>query len=272
MAVALSAAATSFHPMKAISEIRIPASEISRSADGAARSTEDFLWRVELSTFAGLIALLNVPLIFGSFARLFAFLPDAVRAGEWWRLFTYPFVHVSWYHLLLDSAAFFVAYLELRRWRLVERIVLVAAGCAGGLLAAWLGSPLVAAHGLCGLSGVAHGLTAVVGLELLVRNRDKVLRAAGFGTFAAVVLKSFVEALTGQIAFASWHIGSLGTPIAICHAGGVIGALTAWLVFTRLTAGIRRRERTRTRRTWRENWLPRLVLLQVLRCQRPAHS
>ena len=83
----------------------------------------------------------------------------AVRAGEWWRLVTYPFVHVSWYHLLLDAAAFFTAYVELRHRRGLERLGFVAAAGAGGLLAAWWLAPIVFTRGLCGLSGVAHGLT-----------------------------------------------------------------------------------------------------------------
>ena len=38
------------------------------------------------------------------------------------------------------------------------------------------------------------------------------------------------EAATGDVLFASWHLGSLGTPIAACHAGGILGALVTWLV------------------------------------------
>jgi hypothetical protein len=40
---------------------------------------------------------------------------------------------------------------------------------------------------------------------------------------------SICEAVTGDVLFASWHLGSLGTPVAECHAGGVLGALLAWL-------------------------------------------
>jgi membrane associated rhomboid family serine protease len=41
---------------------------------------------------------------------LFAYFPGAVQQGEWWRVLTHPFVHVSWYHLRLCVAAFFMAY------------------------------------------------------------------------------------------------------------------------------------------------------------------
>jgi rhomboid family GlyGly-CTERM serine protease len=216
--------------LKAIPEICIPAGEISHGVATATASVGEFLWRLELAAWAGLILLLNLPLLTGGFAEAFSFRPSALGAGEWWRLFTHPFVHVSWYHLVLDAAAFLMAYAELRDRRRGERLGFVAAAGVGSLCAALWASPAIYTHGLCGLSGIAHGLTAVLGLELGVHNRDKLLRRVGLVTFLGVVVKSIFEAVTGQIAFASWHLGSLGTPIPVCHAGGVIGALLMWLV------------------------------------------
>jgi rhomboid family GlyGly-CTERM serine protease len=216
--------------MRTIAEVPFPGKEISRNLEMTARSVEKALWRLELAALAALIALLNLPLVTGHFAGAFAFLPAAVRAGEWWRLFTYSFVHVSWYHLLLDATAFFMAYAELRERRWLERLGLVAAAGAGGLLTAWWTAPVVFTQGLCGLSGIAHGLAAVVGLELGVQSGDRLLRRIGLASFAGVVLKSLVEAWTGEIVFTSWHLGWLGTPIAVCHAGGVIGASMIWLL------------------------------------------
>ena len=86
---------------------------------------------------------------------------------------------------------------------------------------------------------MARGLTAVIGLERCAGSRDRVLRGLGMLTFASVAFKSLVEALTGGILFASWHLGSLGTPIAVCHAGGVLGASVTWFIlslWTRLTS------------------------------------
>jgi len=232
--------------VKAIASVHVPAGEISRAVELTARSVEKALWRFELAAFAALIALLNLPLMAGHFAERFAFLPGAVRAGEWWRLLTHPFVHVSWYHLLLDAAAFFMAYAELRHRRWLERFGLVAAAGAGGVLAAWWTAPVVSTCGLCGLSGIAHGLMAVVGLDL-AQSRDRLLRRVGLASFAGVVLKSLVEALTGEILFASWHLGWLGTPIAVCHAGGVLGASMIWLLFRASTTGIAAVKMTRER-------------------------
>jgi len=55
--------------------------------------------RLELTAFVAIIVLLNLPLFKGACAAGMIFLPDRVAAGEWWRLFTYSSVHVSWYHL-----------------------------------------------------------------------------------------------------------------------------------------------------------------------------
>jgi rhomboid family GlyGly-CTERM serine protease len=192
-------------------------------------SLREILWRCELGTLALLLSLFNLPLLAGQFSPQFIFHPAAVRAGEWWRVLTHPFVHVSWYHLALDAAAFFLAYAELRDRRCFERFAFVVAAGAGSLLAAVLASPLIAAHGLCGLSGIAHGLTALVGLELVRQHEDKLQRFAGLVCFLSVVGKSILEAATGDVLFARLHFGWLGTPIAVCHAGGVLGALGAWL-------------------------------------------
>ncbi len=42
------------------------------------------------------------------------FILSAVKHGQWWRLLTHPFVHVTWYHLLLDAGAFFILYADLK--------------------------------------------------------------------------------------------------------------------------------------------------------------
>lgn len=188
-------------------------------------------WRIELAAFAILLALLNLPLLAGPCDPRFIFLPQVVLAGEWWRAFTHPFVHVSPYHLLLDAAAFFILYAELREKRRRERLALLLAAGAGSLLVSLWAAPAMQTRGLCGLSGIAHGLAAVTALELMTGASRKTLRLAGLASFALVLGKSLLEAATGRIAFASWHPGSLGFPIAVCHAGGVLGALLAWLAF-----------------------------------------
>ena len=194
-------------------------------------SLHRILWRIELVAIVLIIALLNLPLLAGTFSTEFIFHPGAVEAGEWWRVFTHPFVHVSRYHLTLDAAAFFLAYVELRQRPFRRRLLLILAAGGGSLLAALLFSTAVQTLGLCGLSGIAHGLTAVVSLDILRRETDRLVRWGAIACFIIVVGKCLVEAITGHVVFESWHLGSLGTPIAVCHAGGVLGALAAWLYF-----------------------------------------
>ncbi len=206
-------------------------SEISKALGDLDDSLRRILWRWELAAFALLVALFNFPLLTGSCSTRFMFHPDAVNGGEWWRVLTHPFVHVSWYHLVLDALAFFLAYAELQHRKLQERLALVVATGAGSLMAALAASPLISTHGLCGLSGVAHGLTAVISLEMLRHSNDKLSRWSGLLCFLGVAGKSLLELITGDVLFASWHLGWLGTPIAACHAGGVLGALLVWLIF-----------------------------------------
>lgn len=168
--------------------------------------------------WALLLAICNLPAV----APWLCFWPDAVAHGQWWRVLTHPFVHVSWYHLLLDGAAFLLLYHalgETKRWR---RLGYVIAAGAGSLLAALWCWPDIGSTGLCGLSGVGHGLMAALAVEML-RRQDRL----GWVCLAAVVAKAMWEAITGDVFFASLHFGLVGTPVAVCHAGGVLGALLA---------------------------------------------
>jgi len=192
-------------------------------------STRTVFWRVELWAFAVLIGLLNLPLFTGGFPTMFNFLPDAVSAGEWWRVITHPFVHVSFYHLLLDASVFFLLYAELRDKAWFERFTLLLSAGAGSLLVSLWAGPTIQTRGLCGFSGIAHGLAAVSALEMMRGAKDKTLWRVGLASLLLVVAKSLVEAVTGHIAIQWLHFGQLGFPIAACHAGGVLGALLAWL-------------------------------------------
>ena len=181
--------------------------------------------RPELLLFVLAVCVANAPLLTGHCWQALTFQPEAVRAGQWWRLLTHPFVHVSWYHLLLDGAAFFVLYHSLLERSSGRRLALVFGSAIGSLAAAW--SSPTAATGLCGLSGVAHGLMAVSAIELLSTHRPhSAERRVGLATFAFVVAKAGYEALSGHMFFAFLDFGLLGSPVAVSHAGGIIGGIT----------------------------------------------
>lgn len=194
--------------------------------------------RWDLVVFGIVVALLNWTLLFGHEQTAFVFVPALVRNGEWWRVFTHPFVHVSFYHLLLDASAFFLVYsgLEERSW--LKRVGYVVASAAASLAIALLYCSQIASVGMCGLSGIAHGLLAVSALEM-IRSTDNMVARAGWTMFAIIIAKSAIEAVTGNVVFDFLHFGNVGTPIAVGHAGGVVGALA----FVMLSLSLKRNTR-----------------------------
>lgn len=128
-------------------------------------------------------------------------------------------------------ARLFCCYAELGHWRTRERLMAVAA-CGVGSLAAAMINPAISSLGFCGLSGVAHGLMAVSAIEMIRRGERRV----GFCALAAVVSKASLEAVTGNVALSFLHFGLMGTPIAACHAGGVVGGLLLMLLRSRRAA------------------------------------
>jgi len=189
-------------------------------------------WRLETKIYILILVLLNVSLLRGQVAESFIFHPAAVTEGEWWRWVTHPFVHVTWYHLLLDAGAFLMLYegLVTHSWK--RRIGYVLFGVAGSLLFTWAFSPSFTLMGLCGLSGVAHGLMVVSGLEMLIQpSADTVQKRIGLGLVLVVVVKAGWEWVTGQSFMSFMHFGMMGTPLVVCHAGGVVGGLLAFGLF-----------------------------------------
>ncbi len=178
--------------------------------------------RNELWLLSALIALANLPLLTGGPPSALLFIPERVAAGEWWRIVTGFFVHVSGYHLLLDASAFLLLVESLHQLTRTRRMLTVAACAAGSLM---VSLPVIGADGtLCGLSGIAHGLLAVLALHM-AEESDQTLRRAGFAGFVIVVAKCICEAVTGGVLFANLHLGNVAAPVAVCHAGGVLGGV-----------------------------------------------
>lgn len=175
-----------------------------------------------------MVAGLNMHLAGIGSASEMIFLPGAFAEGQWWRLLTYPFVHVSWYHLFLDAGAFFLLYAELADRKISHKLFCLMCCTAVSLIVALLASPLIESRGLGGLSGTAHGLMAFYGLEMMGRKSE---RRIGQITFWLVAAKSVWEAINGQVFLGFMHMGSCGTPLAACHLGGVLGGILAyWLL------------------------------------------
>ena len=187
--------------------------------------------RLELGLWATVLAMVNLPLLQGGVAEYLIFFPSEVAIGQWWRVVTFPFVHVSWYHLLLDGSAFLLLYAGLEEEGVFKRILYVVLCGASSLLFTLWFSPIIKAQGLCGLSGIAHGLMAVTALELIKRHpRGSALFRTGVALLVTVTAKSLIEALMGQVLFADLHFGAVGLPLAESHAGGLIGGIIAFVL------------------------------------------
>src|SRR5262245_45811068 len=90
----------------------------------------------ELLVFLAMIIGCNLHLFAGGFPEATVFLPERVAAGEWWRLVTHAFAHLSWYHLALDGAGFLILYRSLPIPTRAGRLLIVASSVAGSLASA----------------------------------------------------------------------------------------------------------------------------------------
>jgi membrane associated rhomboid family serine protease len=149
-----------------------------------------------------------------------AHIPARVLRGEWWRLFTAPWLHGDWSHLLLNTMSVFVvgrpveaAYGPARAW-----IIWSGAALAGAMATLQHGAPLSvgASGGVFGLLGAMLGL----GLKLWPRLQTG-LRVT------LVWMPSLL--LIGTVAVGLWMGGQSGIDHH-AHVGGGLGGLCLGLV------------------------------------------
>ena len=204
----------------------------------------------ELAGWAALVAAFNLPLLAGGASDRFALFPGRLADGEWHLLFTHAFVHVGFYHLLLDAGALLALHAALELGSAWRRIGVVAGGILGSAAATLMAWPAAGETGLCGLSGAAHGLMAVCGIETLGNARlSRAERWVGALTLGIVVAKAAGESVAGRVFFGGWHLGDVGMPVAVCHAGGVVGALAAYAML-RHWRGVAPMALENTRKNW----------------------
>ena len=83
---------------------------------------------------------------------------------------------------------------------------------------------------------MAHGLMGVSILEVIA-GQPKNSKTTGYGALMFLVLigKAMVEALSGKMALTFLHFGLMGSPVAVSHAGGLIGCLLVMFLMGRQT-------------------------------------
>ena len=180
---------------------------------------------LEWLALAAILLAANVSLLWGEVRTDWVYFPQG-RAG--WTLFTHPFVHVTGYHLLLDASAFALLYHSLADWSPLRRWSTVFICGTASLILTILMTPDLYRLGFCGLSGIGHGLMAVVGLKTLLNPEVEGLeRRIMAGLTLGLLVKVIIEVATGDVFFKASHLGDVGHPITACHAGGFIGGCLA---------------------------------------------
>lgn len=173
---------------------------------------------IEFAAFVFLLWVFNFTGVNPAHSALF---PTALSKGEIWRFFTYPWAHVSVYHLVLDAAAFLFLYDMLRCSAPTRLIHLASCIFFSGLIPALFDARLEVI-GLRGLSGVAHGLMVVASLQSL-SSISKKERTFGMVVLGGIITKCLIELASGTVLFASYHLGNVGLPVPTCHLGGALG-------------------------------------------------
>lgn len=146
---------------------------------------------------------------------------EAYVAGEWWRLFTAPFLHGFIPHILMNAAAMW--YLGRRmevlaRWPHLPLVFLIAAWAGGEFSARFIDAPSVGASGgLMGWLGFLLVFETLHGRLVPQKSRRRLL--------AGVIL----TALIGLIGYRFIDNAA--------HAGGLLaGMFYAWIVFPKSTS------------------------------------
>lgn len=196
------------------------------------RAVEQIFWLL-------LLLACNYPLLQGHVAERLVFHPQLVSKGEWQSIFLSPFTHLSWYHLGLDAAAFLLLWNGLRENRCWGRYIYLSGCWAGSLALPLLVSADIFSRGLCGLSGIAHGLFAVTALELIFDRQGDNSSTLGKTLLIGLVIKVVVEIICGGETMSALHFGDVGVPIVTSHLGGVIGGGMAFYLLRRFGSGKR---------------------------------
>ncbi len=115
------------------------------------------------------LLLFLLPMLIGEKGWLYR--REAVLEGEWWRLLSSHFAHLSWVHLLLNSVGVIIAWQLFEPWWRPATWFTALLWCslATGLALFWL-SPEVAWYG--GFSGALHGMFVVGAALALLEDRD----------------------------------------------------------------------------------------------------
>ena len=140
----------------------------------------------------------------------------ALREGEWWRLISAHWVHLSVRHLLLDSAGLVLLWTlyarELRPWDWLPVLVGATATIDAGL---WWAQPQIEWY--VGLSGLLHGAWSAGAAAVALRHGRW-----GWLMLAILALKLLLEQRAGASLVAEFPV------VTMAHVYGALGGLGAF--------------------------------------------
>ena len=184
------------------------------------------------------------------FVDTYALSLDGLRAGHYWQLLTYQFIHAGWLHIFANSWMIFVfgrvVESSLGKWRML--VIYFSSGVAGGLLqmlGMWAWPRLFGDGQVMGASAAAFGLVAafvtvfprqrlllllffVIPISMRARTMLRVL--AGFSVIGIFYpfLQPFVDRHLTLARYIDWPFVGIGHA---AHLGGMAAGilLTLWI-------------------------------------------
>ncbi len=173
------------------------------------------------------LVVLNAALyVLGSYPRLvetqqafgdrWAFFAPEILSGQWWRCFTYLFVHANALHLLMNMGGLWVLgpFVERAFGRLRFCVIYLIAGALGSavyLVLTWYS--VIKPEELVGASGCIMGLlgaSCAVMLRAWLRQRAPIAKQLLFRLLAVVLLQIAFDHYTPQVAGLAHALGLLG--------------------------------------------------------------
>ncbi|HYQ40520.1 MAG TPA: rhomboid family intramembrane serine protease [Polyangiaceae bacterium] len=158
------------------------------------------------------------------FGERWAFIAPEILSGEWWRMFSYMFVHANWLHLVMNLLGLWVLgpFVERAFGWLRFGLIYLFSGFTGSvvyLCIAWyqLFDPHAEPHALVGASGCIMGLLGATGAVMLrawLVHRAPMAKQILLRLLVVVALQVTFDYNTPQVAGLAHALGLLGGFVA----------------------------------------------------------
>jgi len=150
------------------------------------------------------------------FGGRWAFAAENILSGDWWRMFSYMFVHANWLHLVMNLLGLWALgpFVERAFGRLRFSLIYLFSGFTGSvvyLCLAWY--QVGESHALVGASGCIMGLLGATGAVMLrawLKQRAPMAKQIFLRLLVVVALQVTFDYNTPQVAGLAHALGLLG--------------------------------------------------------------